>query len=42
MLLGIGAPMLGVVLTARLVRRRGTPVEVDQDALERRLARIRR
>jgi Mg2+ and Co2+ transporter CorA len=41
-LLGIGAPMLGAVLTALLVRRRGTSVEADQDTLECRLARIRR
>ena len=41
-LLGIAAPMLGVVLTVLSVRRRGTPVEADQDTLERRLARIRR
>ena len=41
-LLGLGAPMLGVALTVLLVRRRGTPVEEDSDTLERRLARIRR
>jgi Mg2+ and Co2+ transporter CorA len=40
-LLGIGAPMVGAILTVLLVRRRGTPVETDQDTLERRLARIR-
>ncbi len=40
-LLGIGAPLVGVIVTLLLVRRRGTPVETDPDALERRLARIR-
>lgn len=29
------------ILTVLLVRRRGTPVETDQDTLERRLARVR-
>jgi magnesium transporter len=28
-LLGIGAPVLGVAITLLLVRRRGTPVELD-------------
>ncbi len=35
-LLGIGTPLLGVVLTVLAVRRRGTPVELDQDASRRR------
>jgi magnesium transporter len=30
-LLGIGAPMLGAVLTVLVVRRRGTPIQSDQD-----------
>jgi magnesium transporter len=30
LLLGIGAPILGVVLTILLVRRRGTPIEPDK------------
>ena len=41
-LLGFGAPLLGVIVTVLLVRRRGTPVEADPDALERRLASLRR
>lgn len=35
-LLGIGTPLLGVLLTLLAVRRRGTPVELDQDAVQRR------
>jgi hypothetical protein len=30
-LLGIAVPLLGAALTVLLVRRRGTPVEPDQD-----------
>jgi magnesium transporter len=40
MLLGIGTPVLGVVLTLLLVRRRGTPVEPDQDTVRRRITGI--
>jgi hypothetical protein len=29
-LLGIGAPIVGAVLTLLVVRRRGTPIEPDQ------------
>jgi magnesium transporter len=36
-LLGIGAPALGGALTVLAVRRRGTPVEVGDDAVKRRL-----
>jgi magnesium transporter len=40
LLLGIGTPLLGVVLTLVLVRSRGTPVEPDQDAVRRRITGI--
>ena len=37
-LLGLGTPLFGVVLTVFAVRRRGTPVELDQDTGKRRLS----
>jgi magnesium transporter len=40
--LGIGGPLLGSALIWLAVRRRGTPVEPDQDAFERLVATIRR
>ncbi len=36
-LFGIGAPALGAVLTVMAVRRRGTPVELDDETVKRRL-----
>jgi magnesium transporter len=39
-LLGIGAPLLGAALTVLAVRRRGTPVELDEDAGRRRLPEL--
>jgi magnesium transporter len=40
--LGIGGPLLGTALIWLAVRRRGTPVQPDQDALERLVATLRR
>jgi magnesium transporter len=40
--LGIGGPVLGTALIWLAVRRRGTPVQPDQDALERLVATLRR
>jgi magnesium transporter len=40
--LGIGGPLLGGALTWLAVKRRGTPVQPDQDAVERLVATIRR
>jgi magnesium transporter len=41
LLLGIGGPALGTALTWLAVRRRGTPVQPDQDAVERLIATVR-
>ncbi len=38
-LLGIGAPVLGAALALLAVRRRGTPVELDDENAKRRLPR---
>jgi magnesium transporter len=42
LLLGIGGCAVGAALTWAAVRRRGTPVQPDQDAVERLLATLRR
>ncbi len=41
LVLGIGGPILATVLTWVAVKRRGTPVRADQDALERLVATLR-
>jgi magnesium transporter len=41
-LLGIGGPLLGATLAWVLIRRRGTPVQPDDDAVERFVKSIRR
>jgi magnesium transporter len=40
--LGIGGPILGTILIWYAVRRRGTPIEPDQDALEKLVTTLRR
>ncbi len=40
--LGIGGPILSTFLIWLAIRRRGTPVQPDQDALERLVATVRR
>ncbi len=40
--LGLGGPALGTALIWLAVRRRGTPVQPDQDAVERLVATLRR
>lgn len=42
LVLGIGGPALATVLTWLAVKRRGTPVQADQDAVERLVATLRR
>jgi magnesium transporter len=42
LLLGIGGSALATALTWFAVRRRGTPVQPDQDAVERVIATLRR
>lgn len=42
LILGIGGSAAGAALTWLAVRRRGTPVQPDQDAVERLLATLRR
>lgn len=42
LLLGVGGSALATLLTWVVVRRRGTPVQPDQDAFERLLAGLRR
>ncbi|HEX6689309.1 MAG TPA: CorA family divalent cation transporter [Solirubrobacterales bacterium] len=42
LVLGIGGSAAGAALTWAAVRRRGTPVQPDQDAVERLLATLRR
>jgi magnesium transporter len=42
LILGIGGSAIATVLIYIAVRRRGTPVEPDQDAVERLLAKLRR
>jgi magnesium transporter len=41
LLLGVGSPLLGAVLTYMVIQRRGTPVKPDQDALERLVRTLR-
>ncbi|MGB7587988.1 MAG: CorA family divalent cation transporter [Solirubrobacterales bacterium] len=41
LLLGIGGPVLGTALIWLAVRRRGTPVQPDQDAVERLITTVR-
>ena len=40
--LGLGAPILGATLAWMLIQRRGTPVQPDEDAVERFVKTIRR
>jgi magnesium transporter len=40
--LGIGGPLLGGALTWMAVKRRGTPVQPDQDAVERLVSQVQR
>jgi magnesium transporter len=42
LLFGIGGPICGTALIWFAIRRRGTPVQPDQDALERLVATVRR
>jgi magnesium transporter len=42
LLLGVGGPLLATALTWLVVRRRGTPVQPDQDAVERLVAQVQR
>lgn len=42
LVLGIGGPALATALTWLAVKRRGTPVQADQDAVERLVAMLRR
>jgi magnesium transporter len=42
LLLGIGGPALATALTWLAVKRRGTPVQADQDAVQRLVATLRR
>jgi magnesium transporter len=41
LLLGVGGPLLATALTWLVVRRRGTPVQPDPDAVERMVATLR-
>jgi magnesium transporter len=41
LLLGVGGPLLATALTWLAVKRRGTPVQPDQDAVERMIANLR-
>ena len=42
LLLGVGGLIVATGLTWAVIRKRGTPIEPDQDALERLLTNIRR
>jgi len=42
LLLGIGGPLLGGALIWMAVKRRGTPVQPDQDAVERLVSQVQR
>jgi magnesium transporter len=42
LLLGVGGPLLATALTWLIVRRRGTPVQPDQDAVERLVSQVQR
>jgi magnesium transporter len=42
LILGVGGSTLATLLTWAVIRRRGTPVQPDQDAFERLLAGLRR
>lgn len=41
LILGVGGPALGTTLTWLAVKRRGTPVQPDQDAVERLITTVR-
>ena len=42
LILGVGGSAVAAVLIYMAIRRRGTPVEPDQDAVERLLSKLRR
>jgi hypothetical protein len=41
-ILGVGAPVASTLLIWFAIKRRGTPVQPDQDALERVVTSVRR